>query len=196
MQSHRDDDKRKPHPGIIRRLADRLLEGKKLPLRFSDASIIDADDDPLTFSLTTFPEEMTIDVATGLISWTPSGTQAGLHDVRVEVFDGRGGSDTQSFTIDVAEAILSITSTLNITSTEASPGAKSTIQLTITDVTGLMAGDILVKYDADVITVDEVNRAAYWDGRDSLGEKVASGIYFYTLRAGNFTATHKMGILK
>ena len=40
------------------------------------------------------------------------------------------------------------------------------------------------------------DRAAYWDGRDSLGEKVASGIYFYTLRAGNFTATHKMGILK
>jgi len=34
------DDKSKPHPGIIRRLADRLLEGKKLPLRFSSASII------------------------------------------------------------------------------------------------------------------------------------------------------------
>ena len=31
---------RKPHPGIIRRLADRLLEGKKLPLKFLDASLI------------------------------------------------------------------------------------------------------------------------------------------------------------
>lgn len=35
------DDKSKPkHSGIIRRLADRLLLGKKLPLRFADASII------------------------------------------------------------------------------------------------------------------------------------------------------------
>jgi len=36
----KDDDKSKPHPGIIRRLADRLLEGKKLPLRNTSASII------------------------------------------------------------------------------------------------------------------------------------------------------------
>ena len=36
------------------------------------------------------------------------------------------------------------------------------------------------------------NRAAYWDGRNALGEFVASGVYFYTLSAGNFTATRKM----
>jgi hypothetical protein len=40
------------------------------------------------------------------------------------------------------------------------------------------------------------DKAAYWDGRDSSGEKVASGIYFYTLRAGEFSATRKMVILK
>ena len=38
--------------------------------------------------------------------------------------------------------------------------------------------------------------AAYWDGRDSLGEKVASGVYFYALQAGEFTAMRKMVILK
>ena len=40
------------------------------------------------------------------------------------------------------------------------------------------------------------SRAAYWDGRNELGEKVASGIYFYTLSAGDFTATRKMLIVK
>ncbi|MBM3237777.1 T9SS type A sorting domain-containing protein [Candidatus Poribacteria bacterium] len=39
-------------------------------------------------------------------------------------------------------------------------------------------------------------KAAYWDGRDSLGQKVASGVYFYQLKAGEFTATRKMVILK
>lgn len=40
------------------------------------------------------------------------------------------------------------------------------------------------------------NRAAHWDGKDDLGESVASGIYFYTLTAGEFTATRRMLILK
>jgi len=40
------------------------------------------------------------------------------------------------------------------------------------------------------------SRAAYWDGRNDVGESVASGVYFYTLTAGDFTATRKMLIRK
>ena len=40
------------------------------------------------------------------------------------------------------------------------------------------------------------SRAAYWDGRNAVGESVASGLYFYTLTAGDFTATRKMLIAK
>ena len=40
------------------------------------------------------------------------------------------------------------------------------------------------------------SRAAYWDGRNEVGEPVASGVYFYTLTAKDFTATRKMLILK
>ena len=40
------------------------------------------------------------------------------------------------------------------------------------------------------------SRAAYWDGKNELGESVASGVYFYSLTAGDFTATRKMLIRK
>lgn len=42
----------------------------------------------------------------------------------------------------------------------------------------------------------EKSRAAYWDGKNELGESVASGLYFYTLTAGDFTATRKMLVRK
>ena len=40
------------------------------------------------------------------------------------------------------------------------------------------------------------SRAAYWDGRNAVGEPVASGVYFYTLQAGHIKATRQMVILK
>jgi hypothetical protein len=40
------------------------------------------------------------------------------------------------------------------------------------------------------------NQAAYWDGKDDAGEQVASGVYFYSLKADNYTETRKMFLLK
>ena len=35
-----------------------------------------------------------------------------------------------------------------------------------------------------------------WQGRDSKGNQVASGAYFYRLQTGGFTATKRMVVLK
>ena len=39
-------------------------------------------------------------------------------------------------------------------------------------------------------------RAAYWDGKNALGESVSSGVYFYTLSTDDFSATRKMLVAK
>jgi len=40
------------------------------------------------------------------------------------------------------------------------------------------------------------DKAAHWDGRNAFGERAASGVYFYIMRAKNFSATKKMIIVK
>ena len=40
------------------------------------------------------------------------------------------------------------------------------------------------------------SKAAYWDGRNEMGESVSSGTYLYTINADNFSATRKMLIRK
>ena len=39
-------------------------------------------------------------------------------------------------------------------------------------------------------------RAAYWDGRNDMGETVSSGAYFYTLEAGDYQRTRRMSVVR
>ena len=63
---------------------------------------MDPDNDPLTFSLVTSPDGMTVDAASGVITWTPG--NLGEFNVQVKVEDGRGGDASQSFTVTVASS--------------------------------------------------------------------------------------------
>ena len=71
----------------------------------------------------------------------------------------------------------------------------ATVTLTIYDASGTQVRRLDLGYQPAGIYQTRV-RAAYWDGRNDLGEWVASGLYFYTLSAGNFTATAKMFLRK
>ena len=66
-------------------------------------TVTDPDLEPLTFSLIEAPQGMTIAAATGLLLWTPTGTQLGDNSVTMQVSDAEGLSDTQTFTIAVQE---------------------------------------------------------------------------------------------
>ncbi|HET7288415.1 MAG TPA: fibro-slime domain-containing protein, partial [Pyrinomonadaceae bacterium] len=64
---------------------------------------VDADNEPLVYSLPTAPQGMQINSATGLITWNPGINQVGPHSVVVKVTDQRGAFDTQSFTLTVVD---------------------------------------------------------------------------------------------
>ena len=69
------------------------------------------------------------------------------------------------------------------------------VTLTVYDMNGKVVRRLAVGHRAAGMYQSR-SRAAYWDGRNQLGEPVASGLYFYTLTAGEFTATRRMLILK
>ena len=69
------------------------------------------------------------------------------------------------------------------------------VSLTLYDINGHAVRTLDLGYQPAGVYQSR-SRAAYWDGRNAHGEPVASGIYFYTLTAGDFIATRKMLILK
>ena len=69
------------------------------------------------------------------------------------------------------------------------------VMLTIYAVNGALVRTLALGHQP-VGIYQSKSRAAYWDGGNALGEPVASGVYFYTLTAGDFTATRKMLIRK
>ena len=73
--------------------------------------------------------------------------------------------------------------------------APAEVVLTIYDMNGVTVRRLTVGHQA-VGMYQSRGRAAYWDGRNGSGESVASGVYFYTLTSGEFTATRKMLIRK
>ena len=69
------------------------------------------------------------------------------------------------------------------------------ITLTIYDASGRVVRTLDVGHRIAAI-YESRSKAIYWNGRNEFGETVASGVYFYHLSAGDYSATRKMAILK
>lgn len=72
---------------------------------------------------------------------------------------------------------------------------ESNVSISIYSVDGKMVRNLNLGYQLAGIYQSR-GKAAYWDGKNEIGEQMVSGIYFYTLTAKDFSATRKMLILK
>ena len=71
----------------------------------------------------------------------------------------------------------------------------SEVTITIYDVCGMLIRQLDLGHQHAGYYINR-GRAAYWDGRNAVGESVASGIYFYQFQADNVSFLRKMLILK
>ena len=69
------------------------------------------------------------------------------------------------------------------------------VTLTIYDINGRTVRSLALGHQAAGF-YESRSGAVYWDGKNVQGEPVATGVYFSTLTAGDFTTTRKMLILK
>ena len=68
---------------------------------FYQVKAFDPDDDPITYTITSGPKEMTIDKKTGLVQWEIKAGEKGTYPVEIEVFDKEGANCKQRFTLSV-----------------------------------------------------------------------------------------------
>jgi parallel beta-helix repeat protein len=69
------------------------------------------------------------------------------------------------------------------------------VEIRIYDITGKLVRRLDLGY-REAGSYTNRNRAAYWDGRNELGERVASGVYVYRLQVGGKEFIRRMVILK
>ena len=140
-------------------------------------------------------------------------------EVTLQVIDGTGNITRQAFLLAVAEddtlvlasPVLQLAAMAAPRETTLLPNypnpfnpetwipyrlsSSSDVTVRIYAINGTLVRRLALGHQATGI-YESRSRAAYWDGKNEFGEPVASSVYFYTLTAGEFTATRKMLIRK
>jgi len=71
----------------------------------------------------------------------------------------------------------------------------ASVEISIYDSDGAIVSQLKLGHQRAGYYIDR-ERAAFWDGRSQTGERVASGLYFYQLRAGDYVSVKRMVIVK
>ena len=71
----------------------------------------------------------------------------------------------------------------------------SSVSVSIYDTTGKVIRSLSLGFQSAGF-YNSRERAAYWDGRNALGERVSSGVYFYQLTTPSFQQTRRLVIVK
>ncbi|RKU32418.1 hypothetical protein C6496_24015 [Candidatus Poribacteria bacterium] len=137
------------------------------------------------------------------------------YTVTVTVYDGNSGGDSITVTINVTDVVNAapsvqvspiIPENTALLTNYPNPFNPETwipyhlaepadVTLTIYDIRGVVVRELKLGHQAAGV-YESRSRAIHWDGRNEVGEKVSTGVYFYTLNAGDFTATRKLLIRK
>ena len=140
------------------------------------------------------------------------------YTVTVTAYDGNSGGDRITVTIDVTDVVENVQAAPSVETSPVIPvntalltnfpnpfnpetwipyqlAKPAEVTLTIYDIRGIVVRELKLGHQPAGMYQSR-SRAIHWDGRNNIGEKVASGVYFYTLTAGEFTATRKLLIRK
>ena len=146
-----------------------------------EATITDANPDEISISVTG-PDEF---------SYSFSGTLVG-GDIAVSTDTGGGGAPLKL--PEETQLLQNYPNPFNPDTWIPFKLSKdSDVTIEIYDIAGRLIRELQLGYIPAGSYVAR-DMAAYWDGRNEAGGPVASGIYFYTIQAGEFTATRKMAV--
>jgi photosystem II stability/assembly factor-like uncharacterized protein len=178
----------------------------------------DIDDDTLNFAAIELPafltltQESSLSIYTAIVQGTPTEADTGYHNIKIEVNDGYGGSDTISWVLCVDNVTgvkdnqtffefklnqnypnpfnpttkikYTIPASLNPPEVD-SPKERTFVQLIVYDLLGR---------EAAVLVNEEKQPGVYEEVFD--GSNLPSGVYLYRLTAGEFNDTKKLVLLK
>ena len=158
-----------------------------------------------------------VDVLSGKVYWTEKGKlrRADLNGENIQdVITGLGELVDMSLGIDsvgemgvaAAPAITSVVEQTQLLANYPNPFNPETwipyqlvnpsdVRITIYDTRGTVIRHLDLGHQPQGYYTSQ-SRAAYWDGRNTVGERVASGVYFYQLQADNVSLLRKMIIVK
>ena len=208
-------------PVAVGTIALTLTEGGESEVVDVSSNFSDPDGDPLTYTLIMeYPYDPNVAVVAvrntpGIYVVIPRGV--GSTAVKIEVSDGwLTATQTLSITVTASEGAganhapvqtrVSSPVTTALLPNYPNPFNPETwipyhlakdnnIEITIYDARGTIVRRLELGHQSAGYYTKR-NRAAYWNGRNTLGEQVPSGVYFYHLQAGNVSLLRKMVILK